>query len=105
MSEFRHPALRQLTDQQVRFAPPNKRREQLANAVRLLGELDPVRNYPYQFVCYRVTGFRTDAYPDLLIPGDDLRHDLRLLSERLDRSLPAVPIEQVTEPMLTLAPL
>jgi RNA polymerase sigma factor (sigma-70 family) len=102
MSEFRHPALRQLTDQQVRFAPPHKRREQLANAVRLLGEIDPARNYPYQFVCYRVTGFRTDAYPDLLILGDDLRHDLRLLSERLDRSLPAVPIEQAAEPMLTL---
>ena len=58
--------------------------------------------YPYQFVCFRVTDFRTDAYPDLLIPGDDLRHDLRLLIDRLDRSLPALPIEKSPEPMLTL---
>src|SRR5438067_5288337 len=102
MSDFRHPALRQLTDQQVRFAPRHTRREQLAHAVRLLGGTDPARNYPYQFVCFRVTGFRTDAYPDLLIGGADLRHDLRLFSERLDRSLPAVPIEEAAEPMLTL---
>jgi RNA polymerase sigma factor (sigma-70 family) len=102
MSDFRHPALRQLTDQQVRFAPPPRRREQLAHAVRLAGEVDSAKNYPYQFVCFRVTGYRTDAYPDLLIRGDDLRHDLRLMSERLDRSLPAIPIDQVAEPMLTL---
>jgi len=102
MSDFRNPALRQLTDQQVRFAPPPKRREQLANAIRLMGAIDPARNYPYQFVCFRVTGYRTDVYPDLLISGADLRHDLRLMGERLDRSLPAVPIEQSAEPMLTL---
>src|SRR5438477_1340884 len=102
MGDFRHPALKQLTDQQVRFAPPAKRREQLAHAGKLLGDVDGAKNYPYQFVCFRLTGFRTDAYPDLLIPGADLRHDLRLFIDRLDRSLPPVPIEQASEPMLTL---
>ena len=72
MSDFRHPALKQLTDQQVRFAPPARRREQLGRAARLLGEIDPGRVYPYQFVCFRVTEYRTDAYPDLRISGDDL---------------------------------
>ena len=102
MGEFRHPALKQLTDQQVRFAPPAKRREQLAHAGKLLGDVDPGKQYPYQFVCFRLTGFRTDAYPDLLITGADLRHDLRLFIDGLDRSLPPVPLEQSTEPMLTL---
>jgi RNA polymerase sigma factor (sigma-70 family) len=102
VSEFRHPALKQLTDQQVRFAPPARRREQLARAATLLGEIDPAKVYPYQFVCFRVTDFRTDAYPDLRIPGDDLRHDLRLLVDRLDRTLPALPIEHSPEPMITL---
>jgi excisionase family DNA binding protein len=102
MSEFRHPALKQLADQQVRFAPPVRRREQLGRAAQLLGEVDPDRVYPYQFVCYRVTDYRTDAYPDLLIPGVDLRHDLRVLIDRLDRSLPALPIEKSPEPMVTL---
>jgi len=102
MNDFRHPALKQLTDQQVRFAPPARRREQLARAARLLGEIDPAKVYPYQYVCYRVTDFRTDAYPDLRIPGDDLRHDLRLLVDRLDRTLPTLPIEKALEPMVTL---
>lgn len=102
MSEFRHPALKQLADQQVRFAPPARRREQMARAAQLLGETDPNREYPYQFVCFRVTGFRTDAFPDLRVPGSDLRHDLRLMVERLDRSLPAQPIEKSPEPMVTL---
>src|SRR5581483_7034714 len=102
MGEFRHPALKQLTDQQVRYAPPAKRREQLTNAGQLLAAVDDGKQYPYQFVCFRLTGFRTDAYPDLLIPGADLRADLRLFIDRLDRSLPPVPIEQAAEPMLTL---
>jgi RNA polymerase sigma factor (sigma-70 family) len=108
MSAFRHPALKQLTDQlagtdkRKAVTPAAKRWEQVARAEQLLGEVDPAKNYPYQFVCYRVTGFRTDAYPDLLIPGGDLRHDLRLLAERLVHSLPILPIEQAAEPMLTL---
>ena len=90
MGDFRHPALKQLTDQQVRYAPPAKRREQLAQAGKLLGGVDIEKQYPYQFVCFRLTGFRTNSYPDLLISGDDLRHDLRLFIDRLDRSLPPV---------------
>ena len=57
MGDFRHPALQQLTDQQVRYAPPVKRREQLAQAGKLLGTVDVEKQYPYQFVCFRVTGF------------------------------------------------
>mgnify|MGYP001401401870 CR=1 FL=1 len=102
MSGFRHPALQQLTDQQVRFAPPHRRREQLARAAQLLGEIEPEKVYPYQFVCFRVTAFRTDAFPDVRIAGADLRHDLRLMIDRLDRSLPALPIEKSPEPMVTL---
>ena len=69
MSEFKNPALKQLTDQQVRFAPPARRLEQLARAERLLAEIEPSRQYPYQFVCFRITDYRPDSYPDLLIDG------------------------------------
>ena len=102
MSEFKHPALKQLTDQQVRFAPPPKRQEQIVRAEKLIGEIDPDREYPYQFVCFRVTDYRSDIYPDLLIRGRDLSHDLLLFVRRVERSIPALPIEQALEPMLTL---
>ena len=102
MSEFRHPALKQLTDQQVRFAPPGQRLAQLARAEKLLAEMDPAKTYPWQYVCYRVTDYRPDSYPDLLIDGSDLEHDLCLLIESFARSAPAVPVDAVAEPILTM---
>jgi RNA polymerase primary sigma factor len=99
MIGFKHPALKELTDQQVRYAPAARRLEQLARAERLLGEIEPGRQYPYQFVCYRVTEFRPDSYPDLLLPGGDLDHDLRRMIECLR---PQVEAGQTPEPVVTL---
>jgi len=86
---FKHPALKQLTDQQVRFAPPARRREQLARAQQLLGEVEPGKKYPYQWVCFRITEFRPESYPDLLIDGVDLAHDLARLIEALGGTVTA----------------
>lgn len=102
MAEFNHPALKELADQQVRFAPVARRTEQLAKAEKLLSEIAAEKVYPYQFVCFRVTDFRSAAHPDLLIPGRDLQHDLAAMIRRLERSLPPVPIELAAEPMLSL---
>src|SRR5947209_8314130 len=102
VSDFKNPALKQLADQQIRFAPPARRLEQLSRAEKLLAEIDPARQYPYQFICYRITDFRSASYPDLLIDGQDLEHDLCMLIEGLARSTPAVPVEAVAEPVLTL---
>jgi RNA polymerase sigma factor (sigma-70 family) len=102
VSAFKQEALKELTDQQVRFAPPARRLEQLARAERLLAETDPAKDYPYQFICFRLTEYRPDAYPELVISGKDLHHDLGLLIAELASSMPAVPVETVTEPVLTL---
>ncbi len=95
MTGFMHPALRQLTDQQVRFAPPARRLEQADQARRLLGEIQPGKQYPYQFVCYRVTGYRPDAQADLLIEGADLAGDLREMVRLLDD--PVVTLDDVSK--------
>jgi RNA polymerase primary sigma factor len=102
MTTFHYSQLEELTTQQVRFATPAKRREQLANAAKLIAEIEPSRQYPYQFVCYRLTEFRSDAHADLLIRGDDLKADLARFVILLERSLPAAPVETASEPMLTL---
>jgi RNA polymerase primary sigma factor len=98
VTAFKHPALKQLTDQQVRFAPPARRLEQRARAERLLAEIEPGKQYPYQFVCFRITEYRPESYPDLLIPGADLAHDLGLMIAAL--GVPAV--EETVEPVVTL---
>jgi len=102
MSDFLCLPLMQLTDQQVRFAPPARRREQVVRAEKLLAEIEDTRRYPYPFVCFRITDYRPDTHVDLLIPGDELKRDLLLFIKRLERSIPALPIEQAVEPMLTL---
>ena len=84
MTGFMHPALRQLTDQQVRFAPPARRLEQADQARRLLGEIQSGKQYPYQFVCFRITGYRPDGHADVLIDGADLARDLPEMIRLLD---------------------
>jgi RNA polymerase primary sigma factor len=110
---FKQPALKELTDQQVRFAPPTRRVEQLARAEQLLAEVVADKRYPYQFVCWRVTDYRPNTHPDLLIPGDDLIHDLRLMIEAMAGKVEALvdkieskarplPVDKAPEPIVTL---
>ncbi len=102
MITFKHPTMRELTDQQVRYAPAIRRQEQLTKAEKLLGEIDPEKKYPYSLVCFRITDFRPDTHPNLQIAGHDLAHDLALFIKKVERSLPPLPIELAAEPMLTL---
>jgi RNA polymerase primary sigma factor len=102
MTTYKHQALKELADQQVRFAPPPRRLEQLKRAEQLLTEIDPSRVYPYQFICFRVTDYRSDSYAGLLISGQDVIHDLGLWINELANSLPAIPVAEVAEPVLTI---
>jgi len=102
VNPFRHDVLKELTDQQVRFAPAVVRLEQLRRAEKLLAEIDGFREYPYEFVCFRITDYRPTTQAGLLIQGDDLAQDLGLFINQVARSIPALPVEQVDEPVLTL---
>jgi RNA polymerase sigma factor (sigma-70 family) len=74
----------------------------MVRAEQLLAEIDPARQYPYQFICYRITEFRPESYPELVITGQDLKHDLFSLIHELAQSMPAMPVESMAEPVLTL---
>lgn len=102
MNGFHHPELAQLTDQLVRYSPVAKRRDQWSRACQLLNEIDPLKSYPYGYVVFRVCEYRADAHGDKLFSGEQLQDDLRQMIDRLDQSLPARPIEEAPEPMLTL---
>ncbi len=95
------PALRELRDQQVRFAPREKKLEQAERAEQLLHELNPDRIYTYDYLCYRITRFRPDRYPGLKVKGADARHDLILLIEDLSEAA-RLPAEEIREQILTL---
>jgi RNA polymerase primary sigma factor/RNA polymerase sigma factor len=103
-SDYVNPAIRQLRDQQVRFAPREKRLEQIRQAERLLGELDPARTYSYEYICYRVTNFRPTAYPDVKLSGREATHDLHLFVEDVSESAD-VSVETAGEHVLTVEQL
>ena len=80
-TRYVNPGLRQLRDQQVRFAPKDKKLQQAARAEQLLTELLPERTYNYADLCRRITDFKPESYPDLKLSGEEARHDLRLFVE------------------------
>ena len=80
-SAYRSLVIKQLRDQQVRFAPRAKKLEQVDRAERLLAELDPGKTYSYEYLCYRITDYRPDASPQFVVSGEEARHDVRLFVE------------------------
>lgn len=100
-TDYRIALIRELRDQQVRFAPRVKRLEQAERAERLLSELDLQRDYPYEFVYFRVTDFRPDENARRMIRGEDAAHDLRLFVEDVSDSL-NLKVEEASEPVHTV---
>ena len=96
-----HPAMKQLKDQQTRYAPKERRLEQVERAEQLLAEIDRAKRYPYDYLCFRITGFRPDNWSALMIEGDEARRDLRQFVEDLSATV-RQPVEQATEPVLTV---
>jgi RNA polymerase sigma factor (sigma-70 family) len=63
---------------QLRFTPHQKRRKQLDAAERLFAIIEREREYPFEFVFFRITGFHHKGpAAQELIRGDQLLDDLR----------------------------
>src|SRR5262245_6417220 len=103
-SDYLNPIIRQLRDQQVRFAPREKKIEQVNRAEKLLAELDAARTYTYEYLCYRITDFRPESFPHLKLSGEDAGHDLRLFVEDLSDAAD-VPATGAGERVLTVEEL
>jgi RNA polymerase sigma factor (sigma-70 family) len=83
MHRYRNPALKQLRDQQIKYAPRDVQLTQISRAERLLDELNPSGTYRYPELCEKITSYRGEMYPDLVVSGDEAVHDLRCFVEDL----------------------
>jgi RNA polymerase primary sigma factor len=101
MSHYKNPAIRQLKDQQVKYAPRDARLAQIERIEKVLEALDTSRDYPYQDLCYRITEYKPEMYPDLVVNGAEAAHDLRLLIEDLSDSAD-IQAENSPEQVLTV---
>ena len=52
-------------------------KKRVTRVEKLLAEIEPEKKYPYQYICFRITEYRPDSYPDLVIA------DYRLAGEEL----------------------
>lgn len=98
---YKHPAMKQLTEQQARFAPIDKRLEQMSRAEKLLTQIEAGQSYNYQELTEVLTSYRSEKYPDLSIEGEDLLHDLPKFIEELSAST-KLPVEAAGEPVFTV---
>jgi len=98
---YKNNVIDRLRRQQSRYAPREKRLEQIEAAERLIAEVDPEKKYPYEYICFRITGIRPETDATEKMAGDDLRHDLRLLVEDLSDSAD-LEADTVGEPVLTV---
>ena len=98
------PVLRDLCDQQIRFAPTDQRLQQVEVAERLISEIDPQKIYTYEYICFRITGYRPESYARTQISGEDLLHDLRLFVEDLSDATEQ-KVENIGEQVLTVEEL
>lgn len=94
-SKYRSAIVEQLLDQQKRFAPRERKMEQIDRAERLLTEISDEKTYTYEYLCFRITDYRPESNPQLAVNGKDLKHDLQLfvedLSDAADISIEEVP--------------
>ena len=75
---------------QLRFTPEKKRRKQLDAAEKLVAIIDKDKEYPFEFVSFRITGFNLKSENEL-IKGDELLEDLRIFISKLSGKL-ALPV-------------
>lgn len=103
-SKYNNPAMKQLAEQQVKYAPREVKLEQISRAEKLLSNIEQEQNYPYPDLCKEITTYRSEIYPDLVISGADVLHDLRCFIEDLSDSA-EINVDDVDEEVLTVQDL
>lgn len=103
-TDYRDVKIKELRDQQTRFAPKAKKIEQAELAEKLYEEIDDSRAYSFDYICFRVTNYRPDSPSRHSINAADLKHDLRLLVEDLSDSAD-IAVDEVPELIHTVGEL
>jgi len=88
---------------QLRFTPEKKRRKQLNAAEKLVAIIDKDKEYPFEFVCFRITGFNLKSESEL-IKGDELLEDLRIFISKLSGKL-ALPVTEQSQKIYSIREL
>jgi len=108
MISLHSPNLQQLL-MQARYAPAQQRLLQLDACEALLHLIKPNGNYPFEFVCFHLTGYRRPLvaekspkhFSEEILSYETLIHDLPLYCLHLSQSLD-IPIAKAEQPVFTM---
>ena len=87
---------------QLKFASPKQRLKQLQAAERLYPMIEPGKQYPFEFVCFHITGYRPKSeLAQQLLDGAKLQTDLQAFIGKLSNQL-ALPVRMEKQPVYTI---
>ncbi|MHC4186979.1 MAG: sigma-70 family RNA polymerase sigma factor [Planctomycetota bacterium] len=90
---------------QLRFTPLDKRQKEVDAAEDLLSIIEPDKEYPFEFVCFKITGYHPKTgFGKELIKGDVLSQDLRIFIAKLSGDVGS-HVRQQPEKVYTLEEL
>jgi RNA polymerase sigma factor (sigma-70 family) len=99
--KFQDSSLEQLFADE-RFSPLRQKLKMLQTAEELFGLLSPGRGYPFEFVCYKITGYRPESEPSPdLIPAEILACDLATFILLMSKTI-SQPVQMINQPFYTL---
>ncbi|MDR2438640.1 MAG: sigma-70 family RNA polymerase sigma factor [Planctomycetaceae bacterium] len=96
--------IKELSDQQVRYAPRDKKIEQCCRAEKLYQEINRNETYTYRFICTGITDFRAEMHQDVMLDGKKVKHDLLLFIEDVYDAA-NVSVTEVNEKVWTIEEL
>jgi len=100
MAKYHQTEIQDLA-RQMTYLPAKVRLEQVNRAEQLVCLTDGTKSYPYEFVCYQITGYRPRGDVGTSLKGKPLREDLIALVEEVSASL-RMKLEDVGEPVLSI---
>ena len=100
MAKYDHVEMANLA-KQLAYSPTQVRVQELNRAERLVCLIDPAKPYPFEFLCFQITGYRPRGDIGTVLPGKTARTDLVRLVEEVSATL-KLRQDEVGEPVLTL---
>jgi len=90
---------------ELRFAPQSQRRKQLDAAEELLSIIAPDKEYPFEFIVFKITGYRPKkSLESETLIGNELAEDLRIFISKLSAQI-APPAGEQKEKIYTIEQL
>lgn len=86
---------------QLKFTSGNKRKEFLRAAEELIDLIEPQKQYPFDFICFKITGYHPKGLPEELIDGRTLADDLQIFLWKLSGQVDD-PVSEKDEKVYTI---